>query len=324
MEPLRHLRAAFRHFFRRATATSRIEEAVALIAIIRARCDVVYVNSVKSACYVRPAMWLRKKVVLHVHEVEPLASTTLRRYRLHKYYDRITLIACSDAARSNLARIARVREEQIVVAESSIDIHRVVELSREGTPAHLRCGAEELVVGACGVANKGKGVDLWLAAVKRLSSDPEIPPTRFVWIGARAADGTALAHQFGLDGAVEFCGELENPYGWIRRMDVFTLPSRTDASPLVVLEAMALGCAVVAFDVGGVSGQLGDAGVLVPPEDVHAFSDRIGHLLKDPTKRHHLGTAARERARQRSDLQRFNKTIVRSVSASPRRHTLKP
>jgi hypothetical protein len=36
---------------------------------------------------------------------------------------------------------------------------------------------------------------------------------------------------------IEFCGEVENPYPLIATMDVFTLPSRTDAFPLVVLEA---------------------------------------------------------------------------------------
>lgn len=316
LEPLRHLRAATRRVAPRARFTNSLEQLVAFLALLRAPSEVVYLNSVKSACYVRPALRLGRRVILHVHEVEPLASTTLRRYRLDAHYAQITLVACSEAARKNLARIAGVDERRITVAESTIDMARVLDLSESPAPVRLPVSDGELVVGACGVANAGKGVDLWLDMAKRLACAPDLPPIRFVWIGARASEARELARARGLDGIVDFCGELDNPYALIRRMDVFTLPSRADAYPLVVLEAMALGRPVVAFDVGGVAEQLGDAGILVPPENVRAFSEGVAGLLKARTRRVMLGAAAQERARQRLDPHRFEKTVVRLVDGS--------
>jgi glycosyltransferase involved in cell wall biosynthesis len=233
---------------------------------------------------------------------------------LDEYYRKVTLVACSEAARKNLARVAKVDEREIVVAESTVDLDRVLDLAQSPLVTPIRVAESEMVVGACGVANEGKGVDLWLQMVKRLACAPDLPATRFVWVGARASEARALAREMGLAGIVDFCGELENPYPWIRRMDVFTLPSRADAYPLVVLEALALGRPVVAFDVGGVADQLGDAGVLVPPQDVVTLSERVAELLKEPARRQLLGSAAQQRARQRLDLQHFESTVSRLVN----------
>ena len=59
-----------------------------------------------------------------------------------------------------------------------------------------------------------------------------------------------------------FLGEIENPYPLFDRMDVFTVTSRADPFPLVVLEAMALGKPVVGFAEGGVPEQLDTTGIL--------------------------------------------------------------
>src|SRR6476646_825774 len=82
LEPFRRTRALARRLFPRAHAVNVLEEAIAHLTIRLLRPDVVYANTVKSACYVRPALRLGVPVVLHVHELEPLASDTLGRYRL--------------------------------------------------------------------------------------------------------------------------------------------------------------------------------------------------------------------------------------------------
>jgi glycosyltransferase involved in cell wall biosynthesis len=64
---------------------------------------------------------------------------------------------------------------------------------------------------------------------------------------------------------------------------------------LVVLEAMVLGTPVVAFAVGGVREQIGDAGVLVKPGDVPTFAREVVGLLIDHDRRRRLGAAAQAR-----------------------------
>jgi glycosyltransferase involved in cell wall biosynthesis len=65
---------------------------------------------------------------------------------------------------------------------------------------------------------------------------------------------------------------------------------------VAVQEAMASGKAVVAYDVGGNSELLGDAGIVVPRGDAAALRAAVSELLSDETKAVRLGTKARERA----------------------------
>jgi glycosyltransferase involved in cell wall biosynthesis len=99
-------------------------------------------------------------------------------------------------------------------------------------------------------------------------------------------------------------------------MDVFTLPSREDPFPLVVLEAMALARPVVGFDVGGVREQLDDTGVVVDAEDVSAMANAVVALLDDEAERRRLGALAAERVRSLYDIGPFRAHIKRIVDAA--------
>jgi glycosyltransferase involved in cell wall biosynthesis len=119
---------------------------------------------------------------------------------------------------------------------------------------------------------------------------------------------------------VTFAGPLENPHPDMAAFSVLSLPSRSDALPLVVMESMTLGVPVVAFDVGGVREVVGDTGILVPPEDVSGMADAILELLDDPDRRRALATMAQERVRQRFDVGQFQESVrgfVRTILPGP-------
>ena len=75
------------------------------------------------------------------------------------------------------------------------------------------------------------------------------------------------------------------------------LPSRFEGFPLVVLEAMALGLPVVAYDVGGVSEAVvdGTTGFTVRAGDRTALVDRIEELLRAPDRAERMGDRGRSR-----------------------------
>jgi phosphatidylinositol alpha-mannosyltransferase len=73
---------------------------------------------------------------------------------------------------------------------------------------------------------------------------------------------------------------------------------------LVVAEAMAAGCAVVASDIPAFRAVLGDAGVLVAPGAAVPLAEAVVRLLDDPESAARLGDAARRAA------QRFDGTAV--------------
>jgi glycosyltransferase involved in cell wall biosynthesis len=77
--------------------------------------------------------------------------------------------------------------------------------------------------------------------------------------------------------------------------DVFVCPSLQDNLPNTVLEAMACGTPVVAFDVGGIPDMVrpGITGLLAPAGDPAALHDSIVELLQSPTKRAEMAAACR-------------------------------
>ncbi len=79
--------------------------------------------------------------------------------------------------------------------------------------------------------------------------------------------------------------------------DVFVYPTRADNHPLVVLEAMGHGAAVVSYAVGGVPEQIRDneEGILVPAGDEAKLVSAVFSLLSPPAKAHAMGARARER-----------------------------
>lgn len=98
---------------------------------------------------------------------------------------------------------------------------------------------------------------------------------------------------------VRFSGELPHDEA-MRRLaccDLFILPSYTEAFPYVVLEAMALGKAIIATRVGAIPMMLaGDCGLLVAPRETAELAAALGRLLPDLALRESFGARAREKA----------------------------
>jgi glycosyltransferase involved in cell wall biosynthesis len=84
------------------------------------------------------------------------------------------------------------------------------------------------------------------------------------------------------------------------RLDVVVLPSRTtprwiEVTPRAALDAMAHGIAVVGSGAGAIPETLGDAGIVVPEEDVGALCETLQRLHDDPAEHQRLGAAGRRR-----------------------------
>jgi glycosyltransferase involved in cell wall biosynthesis len=84
---------------------------------------------------------------------------------------------------------------------------------------------------------------------------------------------------------------------------IVLMPSRSEGLPIVLLEAMAHGRAVVATRVGGIPDVITDGvdGLLVDPGDGPALTDAIRRLAHDPTLVQRLGAAAAARVAELSE-----------------------
>jgi glycosyltransferase involved in cell wall biosynthesis len=111
----------------------------------------------------------------------------------------------------------------------------------------------------------------------------------------------------GLDHAVEFAGEREDVAALLAASDVFVLPSRSEASPNGLLEAMATGLPIVASTVGGIPELIdsGVDGILVEPDRPATLADALVDVMDRPEWARVLGRAARERAEDRHGFDRM-------------------
>jgi glycosyltransferase involved in cell wall biosynthesis len=106
----------------------------------------------------------------------------------------------------------------------------------------------------------------------------------------------AEAKALGIGDETVFAGSTTRVATFYSLADVFILPSHSEGSPNVLLEAMASGVPVIATAAGGVPEivQPGLNGLLVPPREPPAMTDAISKLLASPGLRASLSAQARE------------------------------
>lgn len=172
--------------------------------------------------------------------------------------------------------------------------------------ARLRLGLtpDEPVVAIVARLVPIKDVGMFLQALARLSS---VATGVVVGDGEERANLEAQAAALGLGSRCRFLGwrrDVETVYA---AADVVVLTSRSEGSPISIIEAMAAGRAVVCTNVGGVADVVtsGVTGLLVSHGDVAALALSIDGLFADPGLRERLGAAARRAVYPRYDVSRL-------------------
>jgi glycosyltransferase involved in cell wall biosynthesis len=178
------------------------------------------------------------------------------------------------------------------VASSAADV-AVATLRRGRRP-----GAVWLTVGRV-APNKALEHTIAALAVARQSSDPGAT-LRIVGKPATDTYERALRRyvaDLGLGDAVTFTGYATDAAvaAAYTSADVLVVTSEHEGFGVPVVEALAAGLPVVAFDQGAIPEVLGDAGVLVTSRDPYALADAVAALLADPLRQEALSEAGRRR-----------------------------
>jgi len=101
---------------------------------------------------------------------------------------------------------------------------------------------------------------------------------------------------------IRFHGWLDNDspqlHSLLEEASIFVFPSESENFPVVLLEAMAAGLAIITTAGTGCEEVVGDTGLLVQPRDAAGIKCAIEHLATNPELRLGLGTAARERVQR--------------------------
>jgi glycosyltransferase involved in cell wall biosynthesis len=198
------------------------------------------------------------------------------------------VIAVSDAVRRGLIATG-VPSAKIEVIHTGIEVPEPVPRDK----SRFGLSEMEFVIGHMGAFTKEKGQDVAVAAAALLRES--MPYARFILAG----DGKLLGElrQRATDN-VTFPGFVGDHAAFFGALDLFIMPSRSEAWGLAALEAMAHGVPVIASDVGGLPEivEPEKGGWLVPAGDPAALAQAIREAAASPYRLHEQGQRARERA----------------------------
>lgn len=125
-----------------------------------------------------------------------------------------------------------------------------------------------------------------------IGDGPELDPLR-----RRAAE-------LGIAALVDFHPATHDVAGWLRRLDIFVLPSRTEALSNSLMEAMACGCASIASNVGGNPELIRheQTGLLFEAGDAQGLAAALGTLIANEPLRRQLADAGHDFIHQNFSL----------------------
>ncbi|MGC4765854.1 glycosyltransferase family 4 protein [Micromonospora sp. DT46] len=302
--------------------------AVALRRVLAAgRTDVVHLHSSGGPGVLRDLALLlitrvyRRPAVYHLHfgRIPEIAGRGSREWRSMAPAMRLaTVVLVLDEASESTVR-NQLPTVWVRRMPNGVDLDRLPAPHRNPAPA-------ERTMLFVGWFLPAKGVEDLLAAWRTAAQ----PGWRLLFVGpADPAYLGSVTERHQPPASVSFLGELPHPdvLAMMARCDLFVLPSHTEGFPNVVVEAMALGCPVVATDVGATAEILGDdSGVVVAPSDPAGLAAALRELMTDPARRAELADRARARVHRLYGLQsvlRQHTDLWRRVAGSPR-HDRRP
>jgi glycosyltransferase involved in cell wall biosynthesis len=139
-----------------------------------------------------------------------------------------------------------------------------------------------------------KGFDLLLPAFAQITADHPDWRLRLCGSGHLKKRLKAQIAELGLTGVVRFEGPADMSEA-MTHASIFAMSSRFEGFPLILLEAMSKGMAVVSFDCPTGPGEIIDDrrnGILVPEQDVDGFAAGLRALIEDEELRRTCGAAA--------------------------------
>ncbi|MGH9086088.1 MAG: glycosyltransferase family 4 protein [Acidimicrobiales bacterium] len=243
--------------------------------------------------------------VLTVHDLQPLERRGTHG-AVKRAWLRATIPPSVRHARCTVVPSEFVR--RTVLDHIAVEPDRVVAIPHGVEPPGVATGLDELtdryrldgpVVLYPAITYPHKNHRVLVAAFARLVA--RHPGALLVLTGGEGSEEPALRAQvesLGLTDRVRRTGRISaaDVAGLYQAAAVVAVPSRYEGFGLPAAEAMAHGAAVVAADTTALPEVVGDAGVLVGPDDVGGWATAIGSLLDDAGERARLGALGRARS----------------------------
>lgn len=243
----------------------------------------------------------RVPLMFSFHGVSEAGAMPLRRRLAFRALAAITtyVFTVSEAARQFLVGHVGLPARRVGVIPNGVDTDRF----RPGA-SRKRRGA--FIIGSVGSLTPVKNHALLIHAAAELIAGGQEVELRLAGEGPERDALETLADSLGVGNRVHLPGHVADIPSFLQQLDAFVLPSRSEAHPNALLEAMACGLPCVATRMGGVLEVLGGGqfGRLIDPGDTTALAEAISALC-DPKLGQPLGQAGRKRVVEEYSMERM-------------------
>lgn len=222
------------------------------------------------------------------------------------------VIVVSDSVKDEISgKLKIVPESKCVIIKLGFDLARFLdnEALRGRLRGELGIAPDTILVGIVGRLVPIKNHKIFLATVHKIMDELPGMEIKFLVIG----DGELRHHlegevkKLGIDNHVIFTGWIKDMAKVYADLDLVTLTSLNEGTPVSLIEAMASARPVVAASVGGVPDIVidGENGLLTRSDDSEDFADKVVQILRDGKKREEMGLRGREFARKNFHKERL-------------------
>lgn len=250
--------------------------------------DIVHAHDARSHAIVRVSLIGLSRPPLIVTRRVPFVPKAAR----FKYGNRVTCFIAVSAAVRNAMVAAGIDAQRILVVHSGVENPPAGLVPRDWR-AELGWPQASVICGVVGAMTAEKGIAELAAIAAGLGADVR-DRTRILLLGGDRDGPLTIGGVTGFS-----AGFVEDIIPAVAGIDVLLHPARAEGLGTAVIDAMALGIPPVAFAVGGIAEVVEDeiSGLLVPAENIRAFSQAADRLIRDAGLRQTLADAARERAK---------------------------
>lgn len=259
-----------------------------IVEIVRnERIDILHCHEPKSRLYALAAARKVKVALLATNHnwtwTDPIAVAVelLDVLILHRFP---AIVAVSRSLGGKMARLG-ISARKISVIPNGVCPPTIDPQSTRLLRKSLGLSDGNVVIGTVGSLDSRKAQDLLLRAAPKIIES--VPQAVFVLVGdgPRRGDYERLADQLGIRDRTILTGYRQDVEAFFSLMDVFVLTSKNEGTPMVILEAMAIGTPVVATAVGGVSDIIDDgrSGLLLRNRRPEELARLVVRVLQDRT-----------------------------------------
>ncbi|MGY3945574.1 glycosyltransferase [Aeromonas tecta] len=210
-------------------------------------------------------------------------------------YEGMDEVVCvSEGVRQSILNLHPALESNISVIYNPIDTSYIAAKGKESIK--VGDGLNVLAIGR--LLNSQKAFDLLLAAHHQNIAAGMNYHLTILGEGSDRAVLEQYIQEHQLGGYTSLLGFQDNPYPYITGSDLFVMSSRYEGYPVVLVEAMTLGKAIISTACTGPKEALNDGefGYLVPVNDVQALAKGIKTLLEDEGSRERYASLSKHRA----------------------------